>query len=286
MKRCHLAEIHELDGCPKEVRDTMTDLLQLSIRAHRIFSPIEKLLAKAIEQSRAQQIVDLCSGGGGPWRQLHQKLGGDLPVRLTDKFPNLEAMNALRQDSKGAIGYEEKSIDATALPPALKGFRTLFASFHHFKPEQARAILADAVANGQGIAVFELTRRDPLAILSMLFSPLAALLGVPFLKPFRWSRLFWTYVLPLVPLVFTIDGVISCLRTYSVKELREMTAEFTEYDWQIGEIRGPVWPTPVTYLIGRPRHLVRQRSASVPDTVESTRRDAATSSIPAASPPM
>jgi hypothetical protein len=57
MKRRHLIEIHELDGCPREVRDTMTDLLQLSIRIHRIFSPIEKPLAKAIEQSQAPQVV-------------------------------------------------------------------------------------------------------------------------------------------------------------------------------------------------------------------------------------
>ena len=41
------------------------------------------------------------------------------------------------------------------VPESLNGFRTLFSSFHHFRPEQARAILANAMEKKQAIAVFE-----------------------------------------------------------------------------------------------------------------------------------
>ncbi len=47
------------------------------------------------------------------------------------------------------------------VPRELKGFRTMFTSFHHFPPEEARAILQNAVDAGEGIGIFEITRRAP-----------------------------------------------------------------------------------------------------------------------------
>src|SRR5450759_4223616 len=35
----------------------------------------------------------------------------------------------------------------------------------------------------------------------------------PWIRPFRWSRLLWTYLIPIIPLVFLFDGVVSCHRT-------------------------------------------------------------------------
>jgi hypothetical protein len=42
----------------------------------------------------------------------------------------------------------------------------LFNSFHHFQDGHAEEVLADAVKNGQGVAVFEVSRRRPLTILA------------------------------------------------------------------------------------------------------------------------
>src|SRR5439155_21664731 len=118
-----------------------------------------------------------------------------------------------------------EAVDATSGPPALSGFRTLFSSFHHFRPEEARRILADAVRQRQGIGVFEATQRSAPAMLAMLLTPLFVLLATPFIRPFRLSRLFWTYLLPVVPIVALFDGVVSCLRTYTPTELRALVAE-------------------------------------------------------------
>jgi len=88
----------------------------------------------------------------------------------------------------------------------------------------------------------------------MLFAPLFVLLAAPFIRPFRWSRLAWTYLLVL-PVVALIDGVVSCLRTYTPSELRAMTAQLHApgYAWEVGEERARLLPVPVTYLIGVPR---------------------------------
>jgi hypothetical protein len=79
------------------------------------------------------------------------------------------------------------------------------------------------------------------------------LLTAPFIRPFRWSRLFWTYLVPALPLVLAFDVVVSCLRVYSVPELRELTAGLDGYRWDAGTVRGKPVPIRVTYLIGVPR---------------------------------
>src|SRR5712691_9799129 len=138
-----------------------------------------------------------------------------VPVLLSDKFPN-------RAADKGTVPFHSLAVDATAVPADLQGFRTIFTAFHHFRPSEARAILADAVRQGQGIGVFEISRRAPREIAVIALTWLAVLVFVPFIRPFRWSRLVWTYLPPVLPLVGLFDGVVSCLRTYSPAELREL----------------------------------------------------------------
>jgi hypothetical protein len=129
----------------------------------------------------------------------------------------------------------------------------MFTSFHHFSPEDARAILQNAVDAREGIGIFEITRRAPLTIGLMFPWALMPFVCTPWIRPFRWSRLLWTYLIPIIPLVFLFDGVVSCLRTYRPQELREIVDTVTagEYHWEIGEhASGRV---PITYLIGYPR---------------------------------
>lgn len=128
----------------------------------------------------------------------------------------------------------------------------MFTSFHHFPPEQARAVLQNAVDDGQNIGVFEMTKRNLLTMALMLPWALLPFFFTPWIRPFRWSRLFWTYVIPMVPFVFLFDGIVSCLRTYRPEEMREMVGKLaaTGYQWEIGEQSGAAAEMPVTYLIG------------------------------------
>jgi hypothetical protein len=58
----------------------------------------------------------------------------------------------------------------------------------------------------------------------------------------------------VIPFVLFFDGVISCLRAYSLGELREMTRELADggYRWEIGEKAGGLLPLRITYLVGYP----------------------------------
>ena len=133
----------------------------------------------------------------------------------------------------------------------------MFTSFHHFPPEDARAILQNAVDAGESIGIFEITRRAPSTIGLIFAGVLLMFVHTPRIRPFRWSRLLWTYLIPIIPLVLLFDGVVSCLRTYQPQELREIVEKLSicHYQWQIGELPGK--RAPVTYLIGYPKSLTR-----------------------------
>ncbi len=285
MRRLHLLEIHEQPWCPPAVRNGATDCLAAIAATLQQYRNVAPLLADALRAGGSRRIVDLCSGGAGPWRSLApavaRRLGGSpdaspLQVLLTDLYPSWHSLEAEAKPppargvrtahvpdppahplthSPAHLIFVPFPVDATQVSPSLPGFRTLFTAFHHFEPGTARAILQSAVGEGQGIAVFEQTRRHPLALLMMLTLPFLAWLLTPFIRPWRASRFFWTYVIPAIPAVLCFDGIVSCLRTYSPDELLALAADLhgAPYTWQAGRVRSPISPVGVTYLIGVPQ---------------------------------
>jgi hypothetical protein len=257
MKRIDIEEIHEQAWLPRLLRDEITDALEVLFGILRAYQPIVMRLREAAEASGAARFVDLCSGGGGPWLWIQSEAtalqDGALPVYLTDKFPNLKAFDRAKKLSQGMIDYSPEPIEATNLPASLAGFRTIFSSFHHFPPAQAAAMLEDAVAKRQGIGIFEMARRRPRTIFFTFLVPLGALITTPFARPFRLSRLIFTYLIPIIPLVLWIDGILSCLRAYLPEELSTMCSRINApgYAWKTGESSGGL--ICVTYLLGYPQ---------------------------------
>ena len=253
MKRLHLFEFEDFGWLPASLRDTGTDFLRFMIEFRKPYEAVFPRLIDAVVASRSRRIIDLCSGGGGPIFGLIAGLDAAdarVPTTLSDLFPSRSGQQLADRLGSGTM-YERRPIDATHVPADLRGFRTLFTSFHHFAPAAARQILADAVASRQPIGVFELTERSLLlALLSTINIPLA-FATAPFNRPFRWSRLFWTYT-GIGPALVGWDGAVSCLRTHTLTELTTMVAELptNDYQWQIGAEAGR--PVGVTYLIGVP----------------------------------
>ena len=256
MKRIHFIEIGDEPWCPLAIRRGVTDYCRFVTEVTGAFNAVAPLLAGALKKTGARSILDMGSGAGGPWLRLQpllRQLGVDVPVCLSDHDPNIEALERARRLSGGAITYHAEPVDATQVPAELTGFRTIFSAFHHLRPDQARAALADAAAKGQGIAVFDWTRPSILLFPLLLGTPLRVMIATPFIRPFRWSRLFWTYLVPALPLVLLFDMVVSLLRVYSQQELRDLTAGLDHYHWEVGAVRGKWMPIPVTYLIGTPK---------------------------------
>jgi hypothetical protein len=255
MGRLHLFELEDQPWYPADVRDACTDFLRFALESGDMYAPAAPLLQDLLARTGTRQIVDLCSGGGGPWARLLPALDADVNVCLTDLYPNCAAMQRIQADSRGRITYRSEPVIASAVPSDLPGVRTLFTALHHFRPGEARAVLEDAVRQQQPIAAFEFTERSLRGVLLSVVSPLLVWLSTPRIRPLHATRLFWTYLVPLVPLTVLVDGVVSCLRTYSPTELLDLTGELVSYNWDVGTLRGSS-PFPMTYLVGYPRDSV------------------------------
>jgi hypothetical protein len=261
VKRIHLFEFTDLAWYPQTFRRIQTDYLQFVATlgsGHKYLIP---LLIKAMQQAGTMEILDLCSGGTGPWMRLleHFKLAGlDMRIKLTDKYPHPEAVHAWTGTTRQEIEYLAEPVDATNIPSHLKGMRTLFEGFHHFKPEQASTILQDAVEKKAAIGIFEASLKPPFGSFLLLLAPLTTLISylllTPFIKPRTLPRFFWTYLIPIVPLATCWDGVISLLRVYSLQELKDLTEPFQrkDYIWEIGRASTGTPIFEFTYLLGYP----------------------------------
>ena len=162
MARHQLFEWEDQPWLPRVLRDYLTDHLFLylsSDEAGTLHSAIAGILRPALDRLRTDRIVDLCSGGGGPLLAVQRHLQSDMQftarVTLTDLYPNVAAFRRAVVSSNGSVQACFEAVSAFDVPAHLSGLRTLFTAFHHFRPPDARRVLQDAVAKGQGIAVLE-----------------------------------------------------------------------------------------------------------------------------------
>ena len=234
----------------------MTDYLRFVSEKFDLFAPVAPVLGDLLRRTGEQRIVDLGSGGGGPWRVLAPRLRREVPgltVTLTDLYPNAAALSALASAEPDTVRFEPEPVDATDVPDRLMGLRTQFLSLHHFPPEAVTSVLANAVEAGQPIAVFEAQRRDLEHLLRFALSPVMVLLLTPLIRPVRLSRILLTYLPPLIPLFVLWDGVVSVLRTYTPDEMLALAGAAdgsSTFRWESGELLEG--PSTIQYLVGWP----------------------------------
>jgi hypothetical protein len=173
-------------------------------------------------------------------------------LELTDAYPNPNGL--ARFPSTLAVTYRPTALEALSSWPDAAAVATFFSAFHHFAPAQATEILRHASETRTPVAIFEVTQRSLKALAAMCVVPIAVLVMTPTIRPVRWWRWLFTYVVPLLPVVVWWDGMISCWRTYHHDELMALAlrAAPSGMDWRAGEWSTPGQPLPVTYLIGTP----------------------------------
>ena len=234
----------------------MTGFLGFLAVKTNLFGPVIPFVERGLASVQSNQIIDLGSGAGGGWPKLLEPLSVACPevrVTLTDLHPNAPALQRLASSSN-RFDWLDISVNAADVPTNLQGLRTLFLVFHHLRPNQALAVLQNAVDQKQPIAVFEAQDRSFKSLLAMAFSPLTCLLVTPWVRPFRWGTLVLTYVLPVIPLLVMWDGLVSSLRTYSATEWDGLLGQLSggdSFEWQRETVRsGPGF---VHCVLGTPK---------------------------------
>lgn len=260
MKRSNAFEWEDQPWFPSFLRQYMTDFLRFILQKGNLYQPVTSILMEGLQQTKSNAIVDLCSGAGGAvvsvQNNIKKATGKSVRFVLTDLFPNTDAYKLLQKQTGGNILFYKEPVDATCVPPALAGFRTLFSGFHHFDKKAAVRLLQNAVDAREGIAIFDGGSRSVwFIVLILLFHPIALLLFTPFIKPFSVKRLLFTYLMPVVPFCAIWDGVASVLRLYTPDEMLQLAKETKSsnclYQWKAGIVTNRIGIR-IAYLMGVP----------------------------------
>ena len=240
-------EIHDQLWCPVWIRNYLTSFLHLSHRVAKLNEFFLPVIEKALEEADTKQIVDLGSGSGGPFldleSQINKSLSNKIKIVLTDLNPSEDAANKIANKiaklEKPNLFYLMRSIDATKVPQSLVGLRTMITSFHHMTKQNALKILSNSQSNKQAILILEPFSRNLKTFLALLPIFLTPFLFAPFIKPFDWKNIFFTYFIPVLPIVIIFDGWVSYLRIYSKPDLKELVSQLPSskhYSWTIFSI--------------------------------------------------
>jgi hypothetical protein len=88
----------------------------------------------------------------------------------------------------------------------------------------------------------------------IIIHPVMLFFCTPFIRPFRFSRLLFTYLIPVIPFCTVWDGVVSILRLYQPKEMEQLARETdlnNHYHWISGKVKNKFGMS-IAYLIGTP----------------------------------
>lgn len=260
LPRIQAFEFNDAAATPTFVKETVIETLSRALRWGHMMRDLAGPFRRFLDESSASEVLDLCAGAAGPATILAAEMrrAGMTPPRflMTDLYPRIEAWEAARAEHPDCIDFVPEPVDATAIPePLSRGrARAIINAFHHFPPEIARALLADAVRCGAPVFVSEAFERNPLRFATFAPAGLTALAVNPLLaRTDRLKKAAFTYLTPLAVGVSIWDGLVSTLRVYTERELREMVAPLGDsFRWEYGHYRYPPLGKG-TYFFGVPR---------------------------------
>lgn len=266
MKRVHVLEFEDLSWFPSWLRASMTNVLVVFTRSIGVTDVVAALVSRVLKQQKIDRIVDLGSGGGGVMPAVLAKVRADPEIQrvdliLTDLHPNPDAIETLNNGVDRGIRYLREPVDATRLASVPSGLKTMVNSFHHMRPREARAILESAQANRQPLLIYEMgANRLPLLVwcltlpVALPIVALSVLFLNPFVRPLTLRQLFFTYVIPLIPLFYAWDGQASMPRIYTPEDLDELLEGLgsDDYRWEKGPAQNGRGRRLGTYLLGLP----------------------------------
>jgi len=263
MKRIELFEFTDQSWFPDWIRIALIKILVVMDKAMGVDIAVANLLDEMLKRSGHNTIVDIGSGAGGPMLQVFDRLklnndSEDISIILTDLYPNKSAIQQFANHQ--GIKYLETPFDARNMHEAQNGVKTMINCFHHFSPDLARAVLTSAKEHKQPVMIFEMANNNIPLFVWVLFLPLGlllvflmALLFTPFSKP-SLKQLFFTYIIPIIPICYAWDGQASMPRIYSGSDIDLLLEGLQDdtYRWTRGPGEGKNRRKIGNYVIGEP----------------------------------
>ena len=267
MKRLELFEFEDFNWLASNIRTGATNLIMVLHRVIGTSEVLSSLLLQIKSKVDFTQIVDMGSGSGGPMLDTIQKVNKKLPedaqisLLLSDLYPNEKTISDINRLNLPNIKYHSKSVNALKLDEIPKGLKTMIASFHHMKPQVAKQILEKAEKSGEPFLIYEIAQNNVPVLAWWLLLPISLLILIimslfmtPFVKPLKFQQLLFTYIIPVIPLVYAWDGQASLMRTYTFDDVRELLGNRTNtnYEWEMADAKKENGKKAGYYVLGYP----------------------------------
>jgi len=167
----------------------------------------------------AREQVDLCSGSGEPAITVFKGAARFTRLILTDLYPQHRSTDDAR------ITYDQRPVDVRRFEPRSGACYTMFNALHHVDDgDKVRLVGTLREAGAEALLVEVLEPTVLCALKVVLASTIGVLLLMPFVRPFSFARLLFTYVLPINIITITWDGLVSVHRSRSAAEYRALFA--------------------------------------------------------------
>jgi hypothetical protein len=228
--RWHLFEFMDLTWLPVSLRQVLRDILECGNgRPFRgYYDWAVDCIVRQAALHRADQVVELGAGTA----PLTRRLAADprakgLKLVVCDLSPDLALYDALARQQPRQVQVLREPVDFSQpreWPPGT--LLVLSATLHHVPAAQRLAVLEALARSGSAVLVLEPLRRTLLSALFVWLSLFPALL-VPLLqwqRPGRCRRLVWCWLVPVAPLLFVWDGLVSCWRQWTPRQWQKAFA--------------------------------------------------------------
>lgn len=212
-----LKELEDFEWFPATLRNFQTEFIGFVVAKFYFYKPFVSYLNGL--NLEPKPLTDLCSGSGEPALCIFSFGNCFNDLTLTDKFPNPQRPNT------EWVTYDSNTIDVLEVEFKPDRYYIMLNSFHHFTDEEKRQLVKKVQSSGTTaffVEVLEPTVWCGLKVYCMTI--FGQLLLAPFVRPFSLKRLFFTYIFPINLLTILFDGVLSVLKSRSLKQYKTLFA--------------------------------------------------------------
>ena len=198
-----MKELEDLPWFPHQWRRWQMEFIGFFSKALQLYHPAYDTVSKD------SKVIELCAGAAKhseQWSKL-------IKLTLTDKYP---------------IYPHIQCLDVLHDPFTDKGHYMMFNAFHHFNDQEQLFLVKKLIKSGQPFTISEIISPNLWSGMKVLLaSTVGVLLISPFIKPFSWKRLLCTYIIPIIPITVTIDGLITVLKSKSLQGYKSLLSHFS-----------------------------------------------------------
>jgi hypothetical protein len=211
-----MKELEDFDWFPSILRKYQMEFIGFMVYQLGFYKSVAQMISNDIKKYKVMRIHDLCSGSGLPAIYIKKEIQ-DINVEtiLSDKYPQQIAVT-------DGVTYLDQSLDFFNMEMDSDTYYTMYNAYHHFEPDDQQKIVQKALDNHTNLLIVEIIQPTLLNFVSVT---VASTIGVwffcPWIRPFDWRRIVFTYIIPVNVLTVLIDGIITILKSKTVRQYRQ-----------------------------------------------------------------